>query len=194
MKSNLEIMTEARLSLTEKWSFAIITFLVLSLILIGATLIPIPGTPLSFILSGPLMIGAAYIALKIYKNEGAETNDLFFGFNYLFGNSIVAYLLMNVLILVRLLLLIVPGVIAALAYSQTFFILAENPSMDPYEAILKSKKMMRGFKWQYFQISLILFGLGVLCLLTFGIGFLWLIPYKHVVYANFYEKVKAATI
>ena len=165
----------------------------LNLILIGATLIPILGTPLSFILSGPLMIGAAYVALKIYKNDGAETNDLFFGFNHLFGNSIIAYLLMNVLIIVRLLLLIVPGIIAVLAYSQTFFILAENPSMDPYEAILKSKKMMQGFKWKYFQIGLILFGLGLLCLLTCGIGFLWLIPYKYVVYANFYEKVKAAT-
>ena len=52
-------MTEARLSLRGKWSFAIITFLVLSLILIGAALIPIPGTPLSFILTGPLLIGPA---------------------------------------------------------------------------------------------------------------------------------------
>ena len=59
-------------------------------------------------------------------------------------------------------------------------------------AVIKSKDMMNGFKWQYFKIGLRLFVLGLLCLLTLGIGFLWLIPYQYVVYAKFYEEVKAS--
>lgn len=64
--------------------------------------------------------------------------------------------------------------------------------MDSYDAIMRSKKMMDGYKFKLFKIQLRLLGLGLLCLLTLGIGFLWLIPYQYVVYAKFYEEVKAA--
>lgn len=184
-------MSEARAALNGKWPFAIGTFFVMPLILIGASLIPIVGTILSLLITGPLVVGATFLGLKIYKNEAAETNDLFFAFKHSFTNSVLAYLLMAVFILLRFLLLIVPGIIAALAYSQTYFILAENPSMDAYDAILKSKKMMMGYKWQYFKVGLRLFGLGILCLFTLGIGFLWLAPYQYVVYAKFYEELKS---
>lgn len=191
MKNNSEIMSEARAALNGKWRFATGTFFVMTLILIGASLIPIAGTILSLLITGPLVVGAAFVGLKIYKNEAAETNDLFFAFKHSFTNSVLAYLLMAVFILLRFLLLIVPGIIAALAYSQTYFILAENQSMDAYDAILKSKKMMMGYKWQYFKVGVRLFGLGILCLFTLGIGFLWLAPYQYVVYAKFYEELKS---
>ena len=63
---------------------------------------------------------------------------------------------MGLRILLWLLLLIVPGIIAAISYSQTFFILAEDDTIRPSEAIEKSKKMMEGYKreiwpqWWYF--------------------------------------------
>ena len=63
--------------------------------------------------------------------------------------------------------------------------------MDSYKAILKSKEMMKGYKWQLFKINIRLFGLTLLCILTFGIGFLWLIPYQYVVYAKFYEELSS---
>ncbi len=71
-------MSEARVALNGKWPFAIGTFFVMTLILIGASLIPIAGTILSLLITGPLIVGAAFVGLKIYKNEAAETNDLFF--------------------------------------------------------------------------------------------------------------------
>ncbi|WP_369292780.1 DUF975 family protein, partial [Saccharophagus degradans] len=33
-------------------------------------------------------------------------------------------------------------------------------------------------------------GWAILCLLTLGIGFLWLIPYMYVTYAKFYDDLK----
>ena len=79
-------------------------------------------------------------------------------------------------------------------YSQTWFILSEDSSIDSYDAILKSKKMMDGYKWKLFKIQLRLFGLGILCLFTLGIGFLWLMPYQYVVYAKFYDELKSSSI
>ena len=191
MTNNTQIMSDARESLTGKWPLAIGTFLIFLLISIGATLIPFAGQVIGFLIAGPLAVGGAFFALNIVREQAAKTDDLFFGFNNNLGNSILAYLLVFVFVFIGFILLIIPGIIVALALSQTWFILAENPSMDSYEAIIKSKNMMKGYKWQYFKIGLRLFGLGLLCLLTLGIGFLWLLPYQYVVYAKFYEQVKA---
>ena len=190
MTNNTQIMSDARESLTGKWPLAIGTFLIFLLISIGATLIPFAGQVIGFLIAGPLAVGGAFFALNIVREQAAKTDDLFFGFNNNLGNSILAYLLVFVFVFIGFVLLIIPGIIVALAFSQTWFILAENPSMDSYDAIIKSKNMMNGYKWQYFKIGLRLFGLGLLCLLTLGIGFLWLLPYQYVVYAKFYEEVK----
>ena len=191
MTNNAQIMSDARESLTGKWPLAIGTFLIFLLVSMGAALIPVAGQVIGFLIAGPLAVGGAFFALNIVREQAAKTDDLFFGFNNNLGNSILAYLLVFVFVFIGFILLIIPGVIVALALSQTWFILAENPSMDSYEAIIKSKNMMKGYKWQYFKIGLRLFGLGLLCLLTLGIGFLWLLPYQYVVYAKFYEQLKA---
>ena len=192
MKENTQIMSEARASLNGKWPLAIGTFLILLLISMGAALIPLAGQIIGILIAGPLAVGGAYFALNIVRDQVAQTDDLFFSFNNNLGNSILAYLLVLAFALIGFVLLIIPGVIVALALSQTWFILAENPSMDSYDAIMRSKKMMDGYKFKLFKIQLRLLGLGLLCLLTLGIGFLWLIPYQYVVYAKFYEEVKAA--
>ena len=192
MKENTQIMSEARASLNGKWPLAIGTFLILLLISMGAALIPLAGQIIGILIAGPLAVGGAYFALNIVRDQVAQTDDLFFSFNNNLSNSILAYLLVVAFALIGFILLIIPGIIVALALSQTWFILAENPSMDSYDAIMRSKKMMDGYKFKLFKIQLRLLGLGLLCLLTLGIGFLWLLPYQYVVYAKFYEEVKAA--
>ena len=62
------------------------------------------------------------------------------------------------------------------------------------DAIDKSKKMMDGYKWKYFCLVLRFLGWALLCILTLGIGFLWLIPYMQVSMAKFYDDVKANTL
>ena len=192
MTNNSQIMSDARASLNGKWLLAIGTFLIAFLISLGVSLIPYAGQIINFLVIGPLVVGISFFALKIARDQDPKTDDLFFSFNNNFGNAILAYLLVGVFTFIGFILLIIPGIIVALALSQTWFILAENPSMGSYEAIIKSKDMMKGYKWQYFKIGLRLLLLGLLCLLTLGIGFLWLMPYQYVVYAKFYAEVKAA--
>lgn len=54
------------------------------------------------------------------------------------------------LIFLSSLLLIILGIIAFLSYSMTFFIIADNPSICSWQAMRKSRKMMRGYKWKLF--------------------------------------------
>ena len=88
------------------------------------------------------------------------------------------------------LLLIIPGIIAVLSYSMTFYILADDNSIGAMEAIDKSKKMMDGYKWKYFCLGLRFIGWSLLCILTLGIGFLWLLPYMQVSVVKFYDDIK----
>lgn len=77
---------------------------------------------------------------------------------------------------------------------MTFFIIADDNSIDGFEALKKSKQMMKGYKWKYFCLNLRFLGWLVLCILSLGIGFLWLIPYVQVTNANFYEDIKDSAL
>ena len=90
-----------------------------------------------------------------------------------------------------MLLLIVPGIIAAISYSMAFFIQRDNPDMKAMEAIDASKKMMYGYKWKYFCLGLRFLGWFILGILSCGIGFLWILPYLYISTAKFYIDLKA---
>jgi len=183
---NAILMQMARESLKGKWGLAIGTFVVYILIVATLQAIPIIG----LIASGPLVLGLAIFSLSISRNQDARLEQIFQGFSN-FGTSLGAYLLMILFILLWMLLLIIPGIIAAISYSMTFYILADDNSISAMDAINKSKKMMNGYKWKYFCLHLRFLGWALLCLLTLGIGFLWLAPYVHISVAKFYDDVKA---
>ena len=74
-----------------------------------------------------------------------------------------------------------------------FYILSDNPQMTGKEALEASKKMMYGYKGKLFLLQLSFIGWGLLCLLTLGIGFLWLIPYMQASMACFYRNLLEAS-
>ena len=100
-------------------------------------------------------------------------------------------LLTNVYIFLWTLLLIVPGIIKALSYSMTAFILRDNKEVKYNEAIELSMAMMEGHKMELFWLYLTFIGWAILCIFTLGIGCFWLVPYMSSTFANFYEEVKA---
>ena len=190
--SNIELMRSAKKSLSGKWGLAIGTFLVYGLVIAGieqaSEQYPLSSLVLLFI-AGPLAVGISVFSLQLARNNEARFEQIFEGF-YNLKTSIIAYLLVVLFIFLWTLLLIIPGIIAAISYSMTFYIIAEDDSIGPMEAIDKSKKMMNGYKLKYFYLGLRLFGLALLCILTLGIGFLWLAPYAHVTTAKFYDDIK----
>lgn len=200
-------MRSARETLKGKWGLAIGTFVVYLLISIFPDVLiriisflktgylsrPSSYTPLpmliSLIVSGPFTYGIANFSLSLSRNGDARLDQLFSGFKKFLVTS-GAYMLMVAYVLLWMLLLIIPGIIAAISYSMTFYILADDDSLRASEALNKSKKMMDGYKLKYFYLQLRYLGLGLLCILTLGIGFFWLAPFISVCNAKFYEDVK----
>lgn len=170
---NYVLREKALDSLKGKWGIAIGTFFIYGLIVGGLGLIPIVGSLASLIITGPFMVGLCLFSFSISRNGDTRLELIFDGFKN-FGNALGAYLLMVLFILLWTLLLIIPGIIAALSYSMTFYIMADDSSIGSMQAIDKSKKMMNGYKGKYFLMQLSFIGWALLCLLTVGIGFLWL--------------------
>ena len=129
-------------------------------------------------------------ALAVVRSQSLELGMLFQGFEE-FGRALAAYLLMALFVALWSLLLIIPGIVAGLAYSMTYYILRDQPNLGVMDAIGLSRQMMRGNKWKYFCLQWRFFGWSLLCLLTCGIGFFWLMPYMMASQAAFYEDLRA---
>lgn len=85
--------------------------------------------------------------------------------------------------------LILPAIIFALTYSQVAFLKLDNKDASVREIFKSSRLIMRGNKWRLVRFQLSYIGWGILSLITFGIGLIWLCPYKFAGSAEFYNSV-----
>tara|TARA_B110000196_G_scaffold320016_1_gene340067 strand:+ start:2353 stop:2979 length:627 start_codon:yes stop_codon:yes gene_type:complete len=194
---NSKIMKEAYASLKGKWGLAIGGNLLFAIISMAVALVgwltvgeDWGANLTSLIFAPPLAIGMTIFSLNISRDNNPEIDNLFIPFKTSWVNAILAYFMMGVLVAVGFILLIIPGIIVALMFSQVFFIMGEDNEISAYDALVKSMNMMKGYKWKFFRIALRIIGLAILCIFTLGIGFIWLLPYQNVVYAKFYDDIK----
>lgn len=191
---NHMLMAQARDSLKGKWGLAVGTFVVFIVVAGFAQVVPFVGTIISFLISGPMALGWAVFSLALARNDNAARLEMIFDGFRVFDTALGAYLLAGLFVFLWSLLLIVPGIIAALAYSQIYYLIAEDKTIGAFEVIRKSKEMMVGNKWKFFCLGLRFLGWALLCILTLGIGFLWLSPYVAVTTAKFYDDIREAPL
>ena len=190
---NRDITAAARAALKGHWMYGIL--MILTLFLFNMVL-QLTAGQLPY-LCGLSVIGAygiqvGFCRFFLNRARGAETDDftvLKLGF-VRFGNVFLTMLLMSLWIFLKLLLLIIPGILAMLDYAVVQFILADDPMYPPGEALKRSKQMMYGHRWQLICLEFRFLGWGILCLFTLGIGFLWLIPYVNTSLARFYDTIR----
>jgi len=113
---------------------------------------------------------------------------LFSRFNC-FGKAIGLSIVIGIKIWLWSLLFIIPGIIAWYRHSMAFYVMAEHPEIGVIDAIEESKRLMAGNKASLFILSLSFIGWRLLCILTCGVGFVFLIPYTNAATAAFYLRV-----
>ena len=149
------------------------------------------GGVVSFIITCLFIFGLHSYYLKLSRNESVTWKELF-NKTDLFAPAIIITLLVAIFTALWTILFIIPGIIAAIGYSQVYFIKLDNPDMEAKDALNKSKELMNGHKMDYFVLMLSFIGWAILGILTLGILYLWLVPYMSVTFANFYnELIKA---
>ena len=85
---------------------------------------------------------------------------------------------------------IILGFLFTLPFYLIFWIYADDPDVDTREALKRSIALMRGAKWRLCLMQLGFFGWTILGALSFGIGFLWILPYMNQTFTNFYLELK----
>ena len=189
-----ELRAEARKSLAGNWNWA--ALLTLLSIVIGVViryLLDDLSQPLIDLLS----ISLAFTFLDL-ADDGTKENNYFTALFAAFTRDrilpvFINWLLSTIFICLWVLLLIVPGIVKALAYSQAKYIVKDlvdsGQEVGATEAINKSRQLMSGHKGEYLLLQLTFIGWAILGCLSLGIGFLWISPYIQVTNAKYYRKL-----
>lgn len=141
-----------------------------------------------FFIGGAIKLGNCHYLLGQHDQTERELKDLFSELGR-WGAGFVLNLLTTLFTILWTLLFIIPGIVAAYSYAMAPFILAEHPEMSAKEAIAASKEMMKGHRWELFCLDFSFIGWSLLCVLTLGIGYLFLNPYMSAARTAFYRNL-----
>lgn len=194
--SNQDLLKDTFASLKGKWGAAIVGLIIYMAVSIGAQIlgiIPIAGVFIALFIGWITMYGYKVFHLELLR-ENKSFNTIFVGYQRAV-DIIVTYLIYSILVFLWSLLLIVPGIIKAIAYSQTFYIMYDDENIKYYDALKKSQEMMKGYKMKFFLLVLSYFLITLIVIpFTLGIGIFWLLPYIQTTNANFYKNLKGEDV
>lgn len=145
-----------------------------------------------FIIAAPIQLSFVKLELGMTKNENIKVSGLIEGYKRT-GACIALTLLIQIFVMLWSLLLLIPGIIKSLSYSMAFYVLADNPQMSAMEALNESKEIMKGHKWEFFVLNLSFILWILLGAITFGLAFIYVMPYMRATTANFYNSIKVKT-
>lgn len=153
-------------------------------------LIPVVGPIAAAVIVTPAF---SLSLIRVYMNvvNGGEpaAGDSFSGFDD-FWSAFKVIFLTGLYTFLWSLLFVIPGIVKGLSYSMAMYILAENKGKSARECINESKKMTDGHKAELFVLGLSFIGWALLGCITFGIAYIWVIPYMNATYTNAYYYLK----
>ena len=187
MKTISTLKNEAREALRGNWGIAAVSTFLVSVIC-GSTC-GAPGLGY-FFLAVPIEYGFSIAILKLLRGDNLLVDNTFSSAFDNYIHKVGTGALCWIYIFLWSLLLIVPGIIKALAYAMVPFILEDEPTLSAEETLRRSSTMMAGHKWDLFVLYLSFIGWWFLSILTLGIGFFFLTPYVRATVSSFYEDLK----
>lgn len=202
MLSRVGMKEQAKQNLVGFWGLSIVAFLIYTIVLgSGANFaysfrngFQISGNQTSFLITvflSPLIIGYFKIHYMIARKKDVDLEELLFGFRFDYFTKVIVLFLKRLFIFLWSLLFVIPGIIKALSYGLTEFIIQDDYfKEDALNAMRLSEKMMFGHKMDLLLLILSFFWWYVLVMITFGVALLYVAPYMLQTFAVFYEEVK----
>ena len=211
-----EITAVARKGLSGNWGKSIGVLAAYLILLVGVSLFHFIGPLLQIIFSAPLVVGLTVFFLATLRGQNNPFTLLFDGFNR-FGTSLCTYLLIVLICLawaIPFFLLAIPlfffiktspmptiialeavmflsyalfMLILQMRYGLALFVVADDSSVRARQAIRRSIELMKGNYGRLGLLWLRFIGWQLLCVLTLGIGLIWLAPYFMAATTAFYD-------
>ena len=142
--------------------------------------------------SSVFMVSYAMYILAFIRGKKLEMHDII---DFAKKHWIVAFLtslIAGLIIAGCTILLIIPGIIAAIGLMFYQEVCADNPEMRAMDIIKKSWNMTKGHKMDLFVLGLSFIGWCIVAGFTLGILYIWLYPYMMVTMTLAYEELKKA--
>ncbi|MDI6453358.1 DUF975 family protein [Peloplasma aerotolerans] len=137
-----------------------------------------------------ILYASARVYIQLARNEKPVIEEaLAIGFKTNPVKLFVTSFLMGLYIMLWTLLLIIPGIVKAYAYSMTYYLLHLRPEVNAADTITLSKEYTRGHKMDLFILDLSYLLHYILGIFTFGIYWLWVIPKHSTARTLYYEEI-----
>ena len=164
-----EIFTEGFKNFGKAWSVAWFTFLKL--------IFPIIVFIISMII---IFVGIAGMGASTYisasSSSSVDTSAA--------GIALIGFLMMFISMIFLF--------IKSYKYKLAYYVASDNPEMTGKEAVNKSEELMTGKIGALIWLQISFIGWAFLACFTFGIGFIWLVPYMQFAEIAFYRGVAGA--
>lgn len=151
------------------------------------------GIIISVLILNPIKVGVQRFFIENhYAKPGL--NPLLYAFKTNYTNIMKTMFLKDIYLFLWSLLLFIPGIIKSYSYRLVPYILADNPNMQPDEAITLSREMMDGHKLNTFILDLSFIPWWLLSIFTFNIaGIFYVFPYIDTTNAELYLAIKTSS-
>lgn len=213
MRQNSEYRREGRALAKGKILNIFLIGLIFSTILgvvtgIGSTFNPVfeegtlnvinPGNPavaqlfnlIALALGGYVTYSFTKMFIGVTKNENPEFEPLLTaGVKEQPINAPLLSFISNLFIGLWTLLFIIPGIVKSYSYAMASYLLVNEKTLGPVDAITKSRQLMDGKKMQLFMLDLSYIGWYLLSLLTLGILTIWVSPWHQTARTLFFADV-----
>jgi uncharacterized membrane protein len=139
-----------------------------------------------------LAMGLIRCSLAVVRGETPQV-DMLFQTEGL-GSYIIASILFGIMLFVGLILCIIPGIIVAIVFMFYGFLIVENPSLGPTDALKRASELTKGRIGELFVFGLALFGINLIGALLCGIGLLFTYGITAVAVAYAYRTLNGESV
>ncbi|MCW8126266.1 hypothetical protein [Microbulbifer halophilus] len=139
------------------------------------------------IVAGPLMAGMIMIGVKIARDEETSPTEIFAYFDKLLP-LVVASILMTILTMLGFVLLILPGIYLAVAYTLALPLIADR-NLGPWQALETSRKAITKHWFGFFGFLIVCLLLYIAGAIPLMIGLIWVIPLVSIAVGIAYRNI-----
>jgi len=181
MPDRAQLKSLAREQIKGNIGILFILFLVMGLI---------TGTAIGGLFAPAMNVGMCLVYIGLAAGNKPGIGDLFKRMD-IFGKALWLMIITGFFTMLWSLLLFIPGIIKGLSYSMAPYVLAEHPDWTARQCLDESKRIMAGKVGDLFILQLSFIPWFLLCVVTGGIAFIYVLPYVCAATARFYQAVQA---
>jgi len=135
----------------------------------------------------PIVVGIFFLGIN--HARGFEINiPSIFDYYGMMVPITITFVLMYVCIMLGFVLLIIPGIYLAIAYSFAYPLLVDK-ELGPWEAMELSRKTITKQWFKFFGLTLVSAIFIIVSAIPLGIGLIWSIPTVYIAYGILYQNM-----